>query len=52
MLSIIPLPSNFISSITANTGDIFTDLAPYVALIVGVLLGVVVIQAIISTIKK
>lgn len=52
MLSIIPLPSNFISNITDNTGTIFTDLAPYIALIIGVLLGVVVIQAIISTIKK
>lgn len=52
MLSIITLPTDFITSITANAGTIFTDLAPYVTLIVGVLLGVLVISFIIHAIKS
>jgi hypothetical protein len=52
MFSIIPLPTDFITGITANAGTIFTDLAPVTTLIVGVLLGVLVISFIIHAIKS
>jgi hypothetical protein len=52
MISIITLPTDFISGITANAGTLFTDLAPVTTLIVGVLLGVLVISFIIHAIKS
>ena len=52
MLTIIPLPSNFVTEITANAGTIFTDLAPYLTLILGVILGVLVITALIDALKR
>jgi hypothetical protein len=52
MFSIITLPSGFNSDITANASTLFSDLAPYTTLIVGVLLGVVVISFIIHAIKS
>jgi hypothetical protein len=52
MLTFITLPENFISTIQANITALFTDLAPYIALIVGVLLGVTVISIIINVLRK
>jgi len=52
MLTIITLPSNFTTEILANTSGLFTDLSPYLTLIIGILLAVVVIEIIIGAIKK
>jgi hypothetical protein len=52
MISIISLPTDFVTGITANAGTIFTDLSPVTMLIVGVLLGVLVISFIIHAIKS
>ena len=52
MLTIITLPSNFTTEILANTSALITDLAPYLTLIIGVILAVVVIEVIIGAIKK
>jgi hypothetical protein len=51
MISIISLPTDFVSNITANAGTLFTDLAPVTTLIVGVLLGTLVIAFIVNAIR-
>lgn len=51
MLSIMPLPTGFMTEVTSNMATIFSDLSSYVGLIVGVLLGVVILGAIIGFIK-
>lgn len=50
-LSIIALPNNFVSDIGTNAGDFLADLSPYITLIVGILLAVIVLQIIIGAIK-
>jgi hypothetical protein len=52
MISIIALPSNFVSGITDNTSQIITDLASPIELIIGILLGVMCVGLIIHFIKK
>ena len=52
MLSIIELPTNFNSQISANASTIVSDLAPFTTLVIGVLLGVLVIGILIHFIKK
>jgi len=52
MLSIINLPTNFASDISGNASTIITDLSPFITLIVGVLLGILVIGVLIHFIKK
>ena len=52
MLTIISLPENFVSSITTNASGLVGDLSPFITLVVGVLLAVVVISVIINTLKK
>lgn len=52
MLSIISLPENFVSNITTNAEGIISDLSPFVTLVIGVLLAVVVISVLISTLTK
>lgn len=52
MLSIINLPNNFVSDITANASTLVNDLSPYTTLVIGVLLAVVVISVLISTLTK
>lgn len=47
----INLPANFVTDITANASALITDLSPYITLVVGVLLAVVVITVIIGAIK-
>jgi hypothetical protein len=49
---IITLPENFVSTITATMGQLFTDLSSYIALILGVLLASLVIAIIINTLHK
>jgi len=51
MFSIITLPANFVSDITANASDLITDLSPFITLVIGVLLAVVVISLIVGAIK-
>lgn len=48
----IDLPNTFVADITANASTLVSDLSPYVTLVVGVLLAVVVIKVIIGAIKN
>lgn len=52
MLNLISLPTDFVSTITANSTSIISDLSPFVTLILGVLLGVLVISVLIGAIKR
>jgi len=52
MFSIIILPSNFVASTTAIVGEIFTDLNPFITLIIGVLLGVLVLEILLGILRK
>jgi hypothetical protein len=52
MFTLITLPQNFTSSIVGNMSDLITDLAPYITLILGVMLGVIVIEILINAIRK
>jgi len=51
MYSIITLPAGFTTDITANASDLVADLSPYITLVIGVILAVVVINLIIRAIK-
>jgi hypothetical protein len=44
--TIITLPA------TATMADLFTDLSPYITLIIGILIAVVVVEIIIGAIRK
>ena len=46
------MPANFVTDITSNASGIIGDLSPFVTLVVGVLLAVVVISVLINTLKK
>jgi len=52
MLTFITLPENFNTAILGYSGNLFTDLAPYIELILGVLLGSLVLYLIIGALKK
>jgi hypothetical protein len=52
LVSIIPLPAGFVTDITANLGTILTDLAPYLTLILGVLLGMLVVGFLVDMLKR
>jgi hypothetical protein len=56
MLNIITLPDNFItgasSSIFAYVGQIFSDFSTLVAAIVGILLGLVVLEIVVGIFRK
>ena len=52
MLSIIPLPSGFTGDILANVGTILSDIGGYVALIISVILIGVVLDVLISALRK
>jgi hypothetical protein len=55
MFSIITLPSNFItgsSSITDYVGQIFSDFSGLIAMIVGILLGLLVLEIVIGIIHR
>lgn len=52
MFSIIALPENFVGTITTHMGTLFTDLAPYIALVLGVVLGMLVITILINVLRK
>jgi len=46
------LPSNFIASTTEVMSSLFTGLGSYIYLVLGVILGVVVLEIIIGAIRK
>jgi hypothetical protein len=52
MLSIINLPSNFATTTISYVGEIFNDLSPLLTLIIGVLLGMVVVEIILGIFRK
>lgn len=52
MFTLIALPEGFVADITANASDLVSDLSPYITLVIGVLLAVVVISVLISTLTK
>lgn len=52
MLTLITMPVDFVNDITANASGLIGDLSPFITLVVGVLLAVVVISVIINTLKK
>jgi hypothetical protein len=51
MLTIFALPSDFVANVNTNATDVISSLAPYLELIVGVLLAVLVVGAIINAIS-
>lgn len=51
MFTIIALPDGFVASVTTYIGDIMTDLGPYLALVVGVILGTLVITILIDALR-
>jgi hypothetical protein len=51
MFSIIPLPGNFVSSTTGVMAGMLTDLSPYITLVLGVILVVVIIEMIVGAIR-
>lgn len=52
MTSTINLPPNFIGSILDNANALFSSFSPYITLIIGVLLAVVVINIIIDALRR
>jgi hypothetical protein len=50
--TIITLPNGFVASTTATMSDLFTDLSPYLILVLGILLASLVISIIISALKS
>jgi len=52
MLTIIPIPTSFVSDIISNMGQVISDLSGYTTLLIGVILGVVVIEILIGALRK
>lgn len=52
MFSIITLPPGYASTTLGYVGEVFSDLSGIILLIVGVLLGVVVLEILIGTLRK
>ena len=52
MLGFITLPTNFVSLVSANASTIFGDLAPAAVLIIGVLLGLFIINWLIEVFRS
>jgi hypothetical protein len=51
MLTIFTLPNDFVANVNTNATDVIGSLAPYLELIVGVLLAVLVVGYLISAIS-
>jgi len=49
--SLIPLPTNFVASTTQTAATVLSDLSPYITLILGALLTVVIIEVLIGAIR-
>lgn len=52
MLTIFALPTDFVTDMGANTTDVLSALSPYITLILGVLLAVLVITVLVRAISK
>ncbi len=52
MFTIFTLPTNFVASTTAIMGSLFSDLSPFITLILGVILATLVVTMIINTLTK
>jgi len=48
----ITMPTNFVSQVLVVSTDTLTELGPYITLIVGVLLAVVVVEILIGIFRK
>jgi hypothetical protein len=51
MLTIIALPDNFVGQISSTTEGVISDLSPYLTLVLGVILAVVVVEFLIGAIR-
>lgn len=51
MLSIITLPSDFVASTTAYVGELWTDVVPLIALVIGLPLAFWVVRRIIGLVR-
>ena len=51
MLTIFALPTDFVANVSSNATDVLGSLSPYIELIIGVLLAVLVISYLISAIS-
>lgn len=52
MLSLIQLPAGFAGQVASNTTALLSDFAPYITLILGVLLGTLAISILIGSLHK
>ncbi|GAH93631.1 unnamed protein product [marine sediment metagenome] len=52
MFTVITLPEDFVSSIIGYMSGLFGDLAPYITLILGVILGMLVISILINALRR
>lgn len=52
MITIIALPTDFVANITTTASDLFGDLSPYISLIIGVMLAIVVVGYLINSFTK
>lgn len=52
MFTIIDLPDNFIASTTGAMSQLITDLSPYLTLVIGVILSILIISILIDTLKR
>lgn len=52
MLSIIPLPANFVPSTTSMMAEILGDLSPYIILVLSIIAVAVIIEIIIGALRK
>lgn len=52
MLTIITIPGTFVSDIIDNVGEVISDLSGYTTLLIGVILGVVIIEILIGAVRK
>lgn len=50
--TIITLPGNFASGTLAYTGYLFDDLSVYILMIVGITLGLIVLEVVVNLIRK
>jgi hypothetical protein len=50
--TILTLPDNFVSSTLAYTGYLFSDLSVYIYMIVGISLGLIVLEVVVNLHRK
>jgi len=52
MEAMITLPTDFVTSLTANVSTVFADVAPVILIAVGIPFGIYVVKKVISLIPK